>query len=643
MLPVETAFKIYTGLDGKPLDGGYVYFGQPNQNPITAPVTVYWDAAGTQPAAQPLRTENGYIVRVSGGTPANVFYSTSYSQLVQDSKRRQVYFARNSDDYSIATIVNNLLANLISSIGSSIIGFIQAGVDAVARNAQDKMRESVSVLDFMPASLAAVAASGTYTTQNRLDMYAAVVKAWNYVLSAKKDLLFPAGKYDIGADSFPWRQQGAVSSLLDCFDICIYGDGPSSIMMTTSLNGADVFQLNGVKNLHFRNMSITAELTGSAGAGSNGISVTGGWDNVSVLDVWVYDAPSLDKTSYVDGGKALTFQPPGGGSAVTCGAFEARIFVRGCAEGVGVELDLSTASTKNMTIDVDITAEDCFYAVKVVGAEATAALPVGMTTGVTIRAQAINCQKDLILNRAHGVDVEVQVVTNKTEAARRLNPSGSTWFAADTVVESVFCGYAKNSRVQVTGNKGACAYKARIGATTAGSSGLGGQTEYSDIYLDIGGTASVADIDEVNSGGSTMSNSCLFASNVTCTTLPAAYHIESLANDLSIGTARRCINTSFSGTLRFLQESSGTIVTGSVDMGGPSGLVTVFRGQGTATGNAPIAGFADNSNTVRFGIVNGNGIMIDGLTSLSAVGAYKGKFAVYDTSGVFIGWLPIHD
>lgn len=148
MLPVETAFKIYTGLDGKPLDGGYVYFGQPNQNPITAPVTVYWDAAGTQPAAPPLRTENGYIVRSSGGTPANVFYSGAYSQIVRDKNQRQVYFARTSDDYSIATIVQNFISNLAASAGSTLIGYIQAGTGAIARTIQDRLREKVSVKDF---------------------------------------------------------------------------------------------------------------------------------------------------------------------------------------------------------------------------------------------------------------------------------------------------------------------------------------------------------------------------------------------------------------------------------------------------------------------------------------------------------------
>ena len=76
MLPVEAPFKTYTGLDGKPLNNGYVYFGAANENPIVSPITVYWDVAGSIPAAQPLRTVNGYIMRA--GTPANVFCDTDY-------------------------------------------------------------------------------------------------------------------------------------------------------------------------------------------------------------------------------------------------------------------------------------------------------------------------------------------------------------------------------------------------------------------------------------------------------------------------------------------------------------------------------------------------------------------------------------
>jgi hypothetical protein len=69
----------------------------------TAPVTVYWDAAGTIPAAQPLRTVNGYIMR--GGTPANVFFDgvllragagLAPAPTLQD-KNRSVFYGAKAD------------------------------------------------------------------------------------------------------------------------------------------------------------------------------------------------------------------------------------------------------------------------------------------------------------------------------------------------------------------------------------------------------------------------------------------------------------------------------------------------------------------------------------------------------------------
>lgn len=146
MLPVEQPFKTYTGLDGKPLENGFVYFGRPNENPITAPTTVYWDAAGTIPAAQPLRTVGGYIMRA--GTPANLFFDGAYSQLVQDSKGRQVFYARTSADFSITTAIANFLRDLATGVGSALLGFVQAGTGAVERTVEDELRERVSITQF---------------------------------------------------------------------------------------------------------------------------------------------------------------------------------------------------------------------------------------------------------------------------------------------------------------------------------------------------------------------------------------------------------------------------------------------------------------------------------------------------------------
>lgn len=203
MLPVESPFKVYTGLDGKPLDRGYVYFGVANQNPITSPVTVYWDAAGTQAAAQPLRTENGYIMRA--GTPANVFYSGAYSELVQDWRRRQVFYARTSDDFSIVSALLAFIALVASSVGASLIGFIQALAGAVKWTVQDKLREPApSVLDFMTAAERLAVQTNTWTTITD------VSDALDLASDACTSLTVPPGVYRLIR---PWILKKAKASL----------------------------------------------------------------------------------------------------------------------------------------------------------------------------------------------------------------------------------------------------------------------------------------------------------------------------------------------------------------------------------------------------------------------------------------------
>jgi hypothetical protein len=129
---------------------------------------VYFDEALTILAPQPLRTINGYISRA--GSPAQVYIDgVNFSILVQDSKGSMVYnFPEGTGvDPNAAGIdydpgVDSLLfpggtisvKNALDQItdeatGSSIIGFEQAGANAVPRSVQDKLREyAVSVKDF---------------------------------------------------------------------------------------------------------------------------------------------------------------------------------------------------------------------------------------------------------------------------------------------------------------------------------------------------------------------------------------------------------------------------------------------------------------------------------------------------------------
>jgi len=83
-------FIPYLDLSGNALQNGRLFIGQANQLAQVAPLTVYWDRALTQPAAQPLQTTNGYIART--GTPANVFFSgNDYSITIIDSQGVTVF------------------------------------------------------------------------------------------------------------------------------------------------------------------------------------------------------------------------------------------------------------------------------------------------------------------------------------------------------------------------------------------------------------------------------------------------------------------------------------------------------------------------------------------------------------------------
>ncbi|WP_213064811.1 hypothetical protein [Acinetobacter pseudolwoffii] len=67
-------------IDGSPLDAGFLFFGEYGKDPELFPVEVFWDADFTMPAAQPIRTRNGYPVR--NGSPTKVYFKTAQHSIV---------------------------------------------------------------------------------------------------------------------------------------------------------------------------------------------------------------------------------------------------------------------------------------------------------------------------------------------------------------------------------------------------------------------------------------------------------------------------------------------------------------------------------------------------------------------------------
>lgn len=90
-LSIQPTYPIFTDIDGQPLEDGYVWIGAANLDPQTNPINVYWDAALTLPAAQPIRTLAGYPA--NSGTPARLYVNSDYSIRVMNKNGSAVYSA----------------------------------------------------------------------------------------------------------------------------------------------------------------------------------------------------------------------------------------------------------------------------------------------------------------------------------------------------------------------------------------------------------------------------------------------------------------------------------------------------------------------------------------------------------------------
>lgn len=113
---ITSPYPVFFDKDGTPLENGSIYIGQPNLNPETSPVTVYWDEALTQPAAQPIRTLNGFASRA--GTPSRFYIQGSfYSIMVRNRKDAQVYYSAVSVEGGIPS--TNKLELVVATAGQT--------------------------------------------------------------------------------------------------------------------------------------------------------------------------------------------------------------------------------------------------------------------------------------------------------------------------------------------------------------------------------------------------------------------------------------------------------------------------------------------------------------------------------------------
>lgn len=113
-LSIQPPYPAFAGTDGLPLENGYIWIGTVNLNPQVNPIAVYWDAALTIPAAQPIRTLNGYPMYQ--GTPSRFYTASDYSILVQNSKGSLAYTSLNGNLSGNNTIASNATGDGIQLI-----------------------------------------------------------------------------------------------------------------------------------------------------------------------------------------------------------------------------------------------------------------------------------------------------------------------------------------------------------------------------------------------------------------------------------------------------------------------------------------------------------------------------------------------
>lgn len=88
---LDNPFPLFLDAEGDPLHNGFVYMGEPGQDPETHPLPTFWDEGLTIAAEQPFRTRGGYIV--DGANPAFVFAAgDDYSIRVRDSAGGELLF-----------------------------------------------------------------------------------------------------------------------------------------------------------------------------------------------------------------------------------------------------------------------------------------------------------------------------------------------------------------------------------------------------------------------------------------------------------------------------------------------------------------------------------------------------------------------
>lgn len=315
---VSEPFPTFHDRDGQPLEAGFLYFGTAGLNAVSNPIPVYVDAALTIPAAQPVRTLNGFP-QYAGAACRLYVNADDFSVTVNNADNTLVFSSLNAT-------VRLPLAATTGGLSSDRVEYTEGGIFSTVRLLTSKLQESVSVFDFMTPSEIADVQAGTLLIN--------VTGAVNAAIAAADEVFFPEGAYYVSNDGTP--TSGAIQVLNGTAGKTLYGAGRGNTVIRNFGAGPCITSVGNpiIANVSvcIRDMTIQGQLGTTQGiftdytsqsvferielyqCGSDGIKIQRGAHNV-LNDVWsrsnTFDGVLIGQEAYYTTISGGTFESNG--------------------------------------------------------------------------------------------------------------------------------------------------------------------------------------------------------------------------------------------------------------------------------------------------------------------------------------------
>ena len=393
-------------------------------------------------------------------------------------------------------------------------------------NAQALLSINVSHKEIYPIK-------GTETDEQKYERWSKIKTLFHYARNNKINLFFPTGVYDVGNRNFPFRTNDDVETdeLLDCGNIIIYGEG-GTVFKTSSVYGADVLQLNKVKNITFKNLEITAELQKYEKSGSNGISLTNGFDNITLENINIYNLPGVDKETWVDGSKGLTIQSDIGSKGYMGSLMAKNIRVENVAYGFRMDTGHVSDILKNhktIKIDLEMTVKKAFQGFSIEFGKSLNNISREIELDINAKINLANCQQYIRFARVIGGNYEFKLDNSQTYKQSLKDNNNKNWVKSHDGVFGFLSYYTKNAKVYISGKVGEVDNKIWIGAvgSIVEPYNLKNRTENNIFNFDIDGKAKSDDIRIISFKGESLHNNEITLSKKTTKKIPKEFYSNS--------------------------------------------------------------------------------------------------------------------